>query len=146
MPIFDLDGYRYTFDLDPTWRPIPVPGAPGAWRAPSAWRGFMPNANLVHTVGPSARGAALIDEVVPPLLDELVDRMLIDVAFEGDDDLRLVISHRVDEHRVTLFQRILVHEQGSVTLSVTVPDMVIDRLRDAWTTPLRSLTREELAS
>jgi hypothetical protein len=142
---FDLDGYRYALELDPTWVAMELPGARGAWRAPQAWRGFTPNATLVHAAGRCAHGEALFEQVGPPLLDELDDPLLIDVEMPHQDDLRMVVSHRIREHRVTLLQRLLVHDDtAAVTLSVTIPDLLVDRLRDAWTLPLRSLTRTEL--
>lgn len=128
--------------VDPTWRPLDVPGTLAAWVAPEPWHGFTANANLVHVPGASPRGDALVEHVVLPLLDELEDRMLVDVALGAPDDLRLVVSHRVGAHRVSLLQRILVDDRGSVTLSLTVPDLQLATLREAWTTPLRSFDRE----
>lgn len=133
-------------DVPPGWHPFEVPVAVAAWRAPPGSDGFAPNLSAVYTAGASARGDELALEVVENLLEHLDERRLIDVHLAADDDLRLVVTHRVGDHRITLFQRVLVHATGSVTVSVSVTDLRVAELRDAWALPLRTFAREEVAA
>lgn len=119
--------------------------AVSAWRAPAGPNGFAPNLSVVHTPGSSARGDDLAIEVVENLLEHLDERRLIDVHLGADDDLRLVVTHRVGAHRLTLLQRQLTHPDGTVTVSITVPDLEVAALRGTWSAALRSLTRQEVA-
>jgi hypothetical protein len=117
-----------------------------AWRGPAGPDGFAPNLSVVHTPGSSPRGDDLAVEVVENLLDHLDERRLIDVHLDADDDLRLVVTHRVARHRLTLLQRVLVHAQGSVTVTVTVPDLQVAALRDTWASPLRTFSRQAVTA
>jgi hypothetical protein len=128
------------------WHAFDAPFAVAAWRGPPGSDGFAPNLSVVHTAGRSPRGDELALEVVENLLAHLDERRLIDVHLAAADDLRLVVTHRAGDHRLTLFQRQLVHEDGSVTVSVTVPDLQVAALTDTWALPLRTLTRQEVAA
>ncbi len=123
-----------------------VPDTAAAWVAPDAHRGFRPNVTVVANDGDSPRGEELAEEVAVAVVEALDDAALIDLDVAADDDVRVVVAHRFGAHRVTLLQRVRLHPGGSVTLSVSVPDLWLAELRDRWEVPLRTLAPIEVTS